>query len=535
MGSLRVSKVRPGVGPATTGRRRSIGSGSAGKGGDGTSPVRTSPVQAGAAVLYLFLLASCTVGPRYAPPPPPAPSGPGFVSSTPATTSSAQPPAAWWRLYETPALDQLVQEALTHNNDILAAAANLAQARAALSQARAGLYPATNLSAGAQYGVSSDAVFANEILHPGSAASPGPTYSAGLDVSWEIDLFGRVRRAIEAARADVESRQAAEDVTRVSVAGETTRAYVDACAYAQELTVARQSLAVAEATLDITVKRATDGTATNLDVARAREQVAQVRATLPTYEGQRRTALFQLAVFTGRPPEEISQAADACTAPPRLDVVLPAGDIQSLFRRRPDVRQAERQLAGDVARIGVVTADLYPTINIAGTVATAASSLSGLGAVRNLAYAAGPLLNWTFPNTLVAQAQIREARAVASASYANFQATVLQALQDTETALTTYANELDRNAALVNARDQSRIAFDLAKTQYDLGRISYFDLLTEQNDLLSANATLASSDQALASDQVTVFKALGGGWEQAPVVQPLPIRDARTGHDTPTR
>jgi len=484
--------------------------------------------------LWALLLAACTVGPSYAPPTPPAPAGPGFLSSTPAAASSAQPPDTWWRLYDATALDQLVQEALIRNNDILVAAANLAQARAALSQARAGLYPATNLTAGAQYGVSSDAVFASQLLHAGPA-SPAPIYTAGLDVSYEVDLFGSVRRAIEAAHADVEAQQAAEDVTRISVAGETTRAYIDACAYAQELTVARQSLAVATETLDITVKRATDGTATNLDVARAREQVAQVRATLPTYEGQRRTALFQLAVLTGRPPEEISQAADACKAPPKLDAVLPAGDIQSLFRRRPDVRQAERQLAGNVARVGVATANLYPNINIAATALTGASSLSGLGALRNLAYVAGPLLNWTFPNTLVAQAQIREARAVASASYANFQATVLKALQDAETALAAYANELDRNAALVTARDQSRIAFELAKTQYDLGRISYFDLLTAQSDLVNANATLASSDQLVASDQVTVFKALGGGWEQAPPVQPLPIRDARTGKDTPTR
>jgi multidrug efflux system outer membrane protein len=530
MGGLGLSSVRLGHGPAASRRRLAFRADVAAKGGDGTSPVRTC-----AAVLWALLLAGCTVGPRYAPPAPPAPAGSGFVSSTPATASPAQPPDTWWRLYDTPALDQLVQEALTHNKDILVAAANLAQARAALSQARAGLYPATNLSAGAQYGVSSDAIFANGILNPGTSASPAPMYSAGLDVSYEVDLFGRVRRAIEAAHADVEAQQAAEDVTRISVAGETTRAYVDACAYAQELTVVRQSLAVANETLDITVKRATDGTATNLDVARAREQVAQVRATLPVYEGQRRTALFQLAVFTGRPPEEISQAADACKAPPKLGAVLPAGDIQSLFRRRPDVRQAERQLAGNVARIGVATANLYPDINIAGSLLTGASTLSGLGALGNLAYVAGPLLNWSFPNTLVVQAQIREARAVASASYANFQATVLQALQDTETALTAYANELERNAALVTARDQSRAAFDLSKTQFDLGRISYFDLLTAQSDLLNANITLANSDQAVASDQVTVFKALGGGWEQAPVVEPLPITDARTGKATPTR
>ena len=207
------------------------------------------------------------------------------------------------------------------------------------------------------------------------------------------------------------------------------------------------------------------------------------------------------------------------------------GDVQALFKRRPDVRQAERQLAANVARIGVATANLYPTISIGASAETAAGGAGGLTSISNLSYGVGPLLNWTFPNTLVAQAQIREARATASASYANFQATVLQALQDTEEALTTYGAELDRNAALVTARDQSMLAFKLAQVQYDNGAISYLDVLTAETNLVDSNSSLAQSDQALASDQVTVFKALGGGWEQAPPVEALPIHDRRTGKD----
>jgi len=480
------------------------------------------------------LLAGCTVGPRYAPPTPPSPAADTFAASTPAVASATQPPSTWWRLYNSPAIDQLVQEALTHNNTLLVAVANLAEARGALDLARAGRYPSTVLSAGAQYGVGSESDLAAALTGRG-APSPTPIFSAGLDVSYEIDLFGRVRRTIEAAKADVQARRAAEDAARISVAGETTRAFVNACAYAQELAVARQSLGVVGQTLEITVRESRDGTVSDFDVARAREQVASVQATLPVYEGERRTALFQLAVLTGRPPEEISRAADTCKAPPKLARVLPVGDVQALFKRRPDVRQAERQLAGDVARIGVVTANLYPAITIGGSVATAATTLSGLTSPGNLSYAIGPMLNWTFPNTLVAHAQIREARATASASLANFQATVLQALQDTEVALTAYANELDRNASLTVARDQSLKAFNLARVQLQLGRVSYLDLLTAQTDLVAANAQLAASDQAVASDQVTLFKALGGGWEQAPEIQPLPIRDARTGKDITVR
>jgi NodT family efflux transporter outer membrane factor (OMF) lipoprotein len=478
-------------------------------------------------------LGGCTVGPRYVPPSPPAPAATKFAAAS-SDVSVDQPPAEWWRLYDTPALDDLVQRALVHNKSLLAAAANLAQARGALDLARAGLYPSTTLSAGAQYGVSPDQVFASALLNRGTP-SPSPYLSAGLDVSYEIDLFGRIRQTIASRRASLEAVQAEEDVTRVSVAGETTRAFVDACAYAAELDVANRLLTLAVETAQTTVKQARDGGASALDVARAREQEAQIRATLPAYEGLRRTALFQLAVLTGDPPEMISKAADDCRAPPRPARLLPVGDIQSLFRRRPDVREAERQLAANVTQIDVATADLYPTITLGLSISTAAESLAGLGALRNLSYLAGPMLSWSFPNTLVAQAEIRQAKGAASASYANFQATVLQALEDTETALTAYANELSRNAALTAARDQSQTAFNLAQAQYREGSISYLNLITAQNDLVNAEIALAGSNQAVASDQVTLFKALGGGWEQAPAVTALPIVDGRSGKSIPVR
>jgi NodT family efflux transporter outer membrane factor (OMF) lipoprotein len=356
-------------------------------------------------------------------------------------------------------------------------------------------------------------------------------YSAGLDVSYEVDLWGQVRRAVESAHANVEAEQAAEDVTRISVAGETTRAYVNACAYAEELDVAQRSLKLVTDSYNVTAKEVRDGASSNFDLARAAELVAQTRASVPVYEGQRRTALFELAVLTGRPPEEISKDADACKAPPKLTAVLPVGNVGTLFRRRPDVREAERQLAANVAQIGVVTANLYPTITLGASGQSFSNTVGGLVNPANVSYGLGPLLSWTFPNILGAEAQIREAKGAASASYANFQGVVLQALQDTETALTAYANELSRNASLVTARDQSQIALNLARSRFQLGSASYLDLLTAETDFVSASALLAASDQALASDQVTVFKALGGGWEQAPSVKPLPITDAKTGEE----
>ncbi len=477
------------------------------------------------------VLGGCTVGPRYAPPAVSTAADQGFAASTDKISSADAPPADWWRLYNVPALDALVQEALVHNKNLLVAAANLAYARDALAQARAGRYPSTQLTAGGQYGITSLGQVESQ-FKTGRAASASGYYTGGLDVSYELDLFGQIHRAVQAAAANVQAVQAAEDVTRISVAAETTRAYVNACAYAQELGVAQQSLDLVTRTYQVTVKTAEAGAASDFDVARARALVEQTRATLPAYEGQRRTALFELAVLTGQPPEAISQAADACKAPPQLTTVLPVGDGRSLLRRRPDVRQAERELASDVPRIGVATANLYPAITLGASEASSAVTLAGLASQKALTYGLGPLLTWTFPNTAVAQAQIREARATASAAYANFEATVLQALQDTEEALTAYGSELDRNGALKAARAQSAIAFHLAEVRYQNGQASYLDLISAETDLVNASATLAASDQALASDQVTVFKALGGGWEQAPPVEPLPITDGRDGKQT---
>ena len=469
------------------------------------------------AVIALAALGGCAVGPRYAPPVAPAPSAEYFAAGAAAIASVAQPPPNWWQLYASAPIDHLVEEALTHNKNLLAASANLAAARAALSLAGAGRYPSTLVSAGDQYGVPSNVALANQLRDLG-APDPQWYFAAGLDVSYEVDLFGRVRRTVESAAADYQAQQAAEDVTRISVAAETTRAYVNACAYAQELDVARHSLDLVSQNYELTVRQAEAGAATDFDVARALELVAKSRATLPVYDGDRRTALFELAVLTGRPPEEISADAGACTAPPKLTTVLPVGDVKTLFKRRPDVRQAERQLAGSVARVGVATADLYPTIRIGIAAQSAADTVRGLGYRSNLTYALGPLLSWSFPNVAVAQAQVRAAQAGAAAAYANFQAAVLQALQDTENALTAYGSELDRNASLESARAQSRIALHLAETRFQLGHVSYLDLLTAETDVVNAEAALAASNQALVSDQVTVFKALGGGWEQAPAI-----------------
>ena len=241
---------------------------------------------------------------------------------------------------------RLVEEALNNDTDLREAAANLGRARAVLRETRSALFPSATLNASATYSRQS-----GDQLGFQGVATQGESYDLGIDASYQIDLFGRIRRAIEASRADVGAAQAAFDVSRITVAAETARAYADACSAAQQLAVARESLRVQEQTFDLTRRLFEGGRGTALDTSQAGAQLEQVRATVPTLEAQRQAALFRLAVLTGRPPAEFPREVAACETPPALARPIPVGDGAQLLARRPDVRASERRLAAATARI----------------------------------------------------------------------------------------------------------------------------------------------------------------------------------------
>jgi NodT family efflux transporter outer membrane factor (OMF) lipoprotein len=459
-------------------------------------------------------LAGCAVGPNYKPPmTPPTAAGP-FVSTAPSSAATQAVPTDWWRLYNDPVLDRLVREALVENDDLKVAAANLANAQAMVSEARAGLFPSTDLSAGANYGKSSSTSSSTS----GNRAQPGWFYSTGFTAAYQIDLFGQIRRSIEAAKANAEAQEAAENAVRVTVAAETAAAYANVCGFAEQAAVARHSLQVVQENYDITVRQRDAGALSDFDVARQATLLEQARAAIPTFDGQRRAALFELTALLGKTPAEAPADAAACQTPPTLRQPLPVGDGAALLKRRPDVREADRQLASATAKIGVAVASLYPSVSLGGAINAGATTPGQLFHNSSISYSVGPLISWTFPNTLVALAQIREARATASGTLASFDSTVVQALKETEQALTTYAAELDRHAALSAARDRANEALRLANVQYQAGTASFLDLLTTETTVVVADQQLAASDQALSSDQVAVFQALGGGWQDAPAV-----------------
>lgn len=459
----------------------------------------------------VVVLAGCRVGPNYGAPTLPAGAAAPLSSLDAAAETATAPPDAWWRLYDDPRLDRLVTEALGANRNLAAADANFAAARAALSAAQVPRYPTTSVSVGGVYG--RDAV-TDEILELGGHAPQTIwLYEDVIQAAYQVDLFGRVHRLIEAADANAQAAAAARDGVRVVVAAETARGYAAVCALGEQLEVARHSLQVVSHEADITLRRHEAGANSAYDVARAQALVDQVRSSLPDLEGQRQAALFELGALLGRTPAHAPKELQDCVTPPQLAALVPVGDGAALISRRPDVRQAERRLAAATAEIGVATADLYPTIRLVGLFGGAASQLSELDTNLGRTWGLGPSISWSFPNMAGPRARVRQAKAAQTAALASFDAVVLGALKETEQALALYGAALDKRRWLGEARDKVHTAFRMAHDEFLAGSVSNLDLLTSEQSLVAVDAAVASADAVLIQDQIAVFKALGGGWQ----------------------
>lgn len=455
------------------------------------------------------LVSACAVGPAYEAPTTKTGPSPAFVTRSNLFEPADPVPEEWWRLYHDPTIDALVSRALIANTDLRVASANLEEARAVLNQARAARLPSTGLSGGVSYGDGAQA-------SPNQSGAGGDAQwseSASLTMAWEVDLFGRVRHAIQAAQADTEAVEAARDAVRVTVAAETTRAYLNACAYGLSLEIAHASFDTGEQNLRLVREKQRVGTAGRLDVARAGAAAATARAAIPMIEAQRDFALFELAALLGETPSGVPDAARTCASPPEPDAVLPVGDGLELLRRRPDLRQAERRLAANTARIGVATAELYPTISLGGSGAFFRNdSVTG---DDSFSFSAGPMVSWSFPNVSSARARLRQAEARGKAALATFDGRVVTALKEVEQSLTAVSREDERLSALREAQERSESAYNLAELSYRAGSLSYLEVLVAQSDLLAARAAYADSIQRLSSARVDLFKALGGGWQSA--------------------
>jgi len=456
-------------------------------------------------------LSACTLGPDYHVPEEATVNAPhaqgSFTAATSEAVSNAAVPDGWWRLYDDPRLNALEQEALAANTDLRVAAANLARAEAAFREVDG------------HREIVGDASFAAERsqLSGESYLVPAQLPSAWLgdgsvNIGYQLDLFGRLKRASEAAQADAEAVAAAQDLARITIAAEVTRAYVDACSAGYELSVAQRQVELQQRSNEVTSRLTDAGRGSKIDVTRGEAQLEQVKSALPGLRGRRQVALYRLAVLTGKPPADFPKDLENCAALPRIRRPIPVGDGAALLRRRPDIRQAERGLAAATARIGVATAALYPDISL-GASAGAIGNITDLGMPAAQTWSVGSLISWTFPLESE-QARVEEADAGAKAALARFDGVVLNALRETESSLAVYQRDLERNAILRAARDKAAEASGEADALYKGGRTPYLTGLLAQQTLTSSEQALAASDSQVSLDQVTLFLALGGGWPQ---------------------
>ena len=455
-----------------------------------------------AAPFCVLVLAACTVGPNYRPPAPAALSVPDTYYRYPAEAAPTDL-ARWWERFDDPLLTRLIDEATAGNLDLAAASARLVQAREALVQARAGLLPTLDASAGA-----------GRNLGPGNNRS---SFNIGADAAWEADLFGRIRRGVEAARADAEASYFDREALRVATAAEVATNYVDARLAQEQLAIARDTLAIADDDLQIATWRRQAGLVSSLDVEQARAARAQAAAAIPNLENSFASATYRIAVLTGRAPGALTDELSAVRPIPKGPADVAVGIPADTLRQRPDVRSAERSLAAATARIGVAEAQLLPDLRLSGNIGTSAFSLGGLfNAVTGGIFSS---LSQTLFDGGRLRSQVRSQRAATEAALAAYHQSVLTSLEDVQNALDALRAARAREMQFQIALEAASNSALLARTQYRSGLTDFQQLLEVERTLLSARNGVAGShgDEALAL--VQLYRALGGGWD--PTAAPL--------------
>ncbi|GAB7539791.1 efflux transporter outer membrane subunit [Burkholderia sp. 3C] len=471
------------------------------------------------AVAALTLAACTTVGPNYQVPKQALVNAPladapldgaGDGSSL---VSNGDVPVKWWRLYDDTVLDSLVEQALQSNANLRVAAANLARAHATQAEA--------NAQGGFSGGFAGGAQRAQESAEQYLLTEKLPVVNEGafnINVSYEFDLFGKLRRGVEAARADTDAVKAAGDLARITVVADVVAAYVESCSAGEELDIARHSLDLQQQRVTLSRRLRDAGRGSQTAVTQGTTQVRTLAADIPRFEGRRKVAQYQLAALLARSPDSLPAAALTCRTLPQLKQAIPVGNGAALLRRRPDVREAERKLAGATARIGVAIGAMYPTVSFGASVGTTGVFGDLLGPTTNR-WSFGPLINWTFPAN-GQRARVQEAEAATGGALAQFDGVVLNALRETQSSLATYAADTQRADALRTAYQSARDSADETHRLYAVGRESFLSDLDATRTLTSVRAQVAAAEGVVAADQVRLFLALGGGWETDAASQP---------------
>ena len=444
----------------------------------------------------LVLLAGCKVGPSFKPPETPVPNT--WVGPLPPPTSAEQDLAHWWTEFNDSTLTSLVQRAVESNLDLKLAEARVRQTRAARGVAIAGLGPTF------------DAL--GSYRRTGTAAGAAGLYQAGFDAAWELDIFGGVRRGVEAATANLEASIDARLNVLVTLTAEVAVNYIDVRSFQEQIAIAQRNLKAQQHSADLTRQRFQAGLVSGLDVANAEAQVAGTAAQIPVVEQSTQQAIYSLSLLLGREPGALRAELASPAAVPAGPPAVPVGVPSELLRRRPDILQAEAQIHAATAGIGVATADLFPRFSITGDLGTQGSKPSALGNWSNRLWSIFPSASWPLFTTGRTLSNIEVQRALEEQSLITYRQTILTALQDVENALIASAKEQEHYKLLTDAVTANRRAVDLATKLYTQGQTDFLNVLQAQGALYASENALALSTRTVSTNLVALYKALGGGW-----------------------
>ncbi|HEY7115070.1 MAG TPA: efflux transporter outer membrane subunit [Tepidisphaeraceae bacterium] len=474
----------------------------------------------GSSVIVL-IFAGCMVGPNYRTPEVQMPAewaGPtefGAGTTRPATRPTTGPAAAttrpvelstWWDGFNDPILTGLIREAAEANLTRQQAASRVRQARYARTISASALWPDVNTTGS----------YTRSGRDSGGLGGSNDLYRAGVDASWEIDVFGGVRRSVEAADADVAVAVEDERDVRVSLVAEVALDYIDLRSFQRQIEISRSNLVAQRRSADLTRRQFQGGFVSGLDVANADAQVATTESAIPLLEASERQAVYALSVLLAREPgallRELIDQQPARGVIPGSPPEVPVGLPSELLERRPDIRRADAQVHAATARVGVATADLFPRFFLNGAGNVSSDKLVGLANWSNTAFSIGPSVSWPLFTAGRIRANIAFQNEAAQQAALAYRQTILNALQEVESALIDYAKEQEHRRSLAAAAAANRRAVELSTTLYTQGNTDFLNVLSAQRSLYAAELALVNSDRTLATSLVALYKALGGGW-----------------------
>ncbi len=412
--------------------------------------------------------------------------------------------ANWWVALKDPTLSSLENAATQGNLDLKSALARVREARARRQLSRAGLFPTLDLEGSATQSQSSENSGSGEVRE---------SYTAGFDASWELDLFGGVRRSNEAAAADLQAGVAALYDVLVSLTAEVGLNYMEVRTYQSRLTVARANLAAQQETFDLIRDRYSVGLTNELALQQARYNLESTRSRIPELQTGLAAALNRLAVLTGQTPGRLHAVLGRPKSIPAIPETIAVGIPADMLRRRPDIRKAERELAAQTARIGVAMAELYPKLRLSGSIGLEAIEAGELLNSSSRFWSYGPRISWNIFDSGAVRNNIKIQEAIQEQALIAYEAAVLTALEEVENALIAYAQEQERRRRLLDAVNAAEIAAGLARDQYTAGMIDFSNVLEAQRTLLSFQDQLAQSNGTVTANLIRLYKSLGGGWQ----------------------